>query len=78
MGQFELAHFQDRGASRGLERRPRRKAEGETETIGQAGDGHDAGHANIGGYVEQPAAPRGNLLPQLRQQGPGFDLGLML
>ena len=66
IGKFDLAHFQNGGAGGGREGRPRRKAEGKAETIRHAGDRCNAGHADIGGDIEQPAAPRRSILSQLR------------
>ena len=54
IGQFELTHFQNRGADRGLQRRPRREAESKTGAVRPARDRRDAGHADIRRDVEQP------------------------
>ena len=54
IGQFELTHFHNRGADRGLKRRPRREAESKTGAVRPARDGRDAGHADIRRDVEQP------------------------
>jgi hypothetical protein len=51
MSKFDLTHFQDGGAG-GVERRPRGKAEGETEAIRRAGHGRDARHLDIRRNVE--------------------------
>ena len=58
VSQFELTHFQNCRAYRGLKRRPRGKADGKTGTVGPARDGRDAGHADIRGDIEQPCPAR--------------------
>ena len=79
IGQLELAHLRNRGAHRGLERRPRREAEGKTKTIRPAGDGRDRGHADIRRNIEQPGpARRRCAVPEPTQQIFCCDAGFML
>src|SRR6266436_9206759 len=62
MSKFDLTHFQNGGAGRGLERRPLSQAKGKTKAIRQAGDRSDAGHADVSRDIEQPAPPRRSVL----------------
>ena len=77
VSQFELTHFQNCRAYRGLKRRPRGKADGKTGTVGPARDGRDAGHADIRREVEQPCpALHRCAMPELPQQAFRHDLML--
>nr|WP_235984125.1 hypothetical protein [Bradyrhizobium australiense] len=79
VGQFELAHFHNRRADRSLERRPCGEAESKTGTVRPAGDGRDAGHADIRRNVEQPSpARRRDAVPKLLQQVCRHDAGFRL
>ena len=79
VGQFELTHFENSRADRGLERRPRGEAEGKTGTVRPAGDGRDAGHADIRRDIEQPCpALHRCAMPELPQQTFRHDAGFML
>ena len=79
IGQFELAHFHDRGADRGLQRRPRGETEGKTGTVRPARDGRDAGHADIRRDIEQPCPARHRCaMPELPQQIFRHDAGFVL
>src|SRR5258705_8149616 len=78
MGKLDLAHFQDGGAGCGGKCWPRSQAKGKTKAICGAGDGSDAWYADVGRDIEQPATPRRDTLPQLRQQGLSHDLSLIV
>ena len=76
--QFELAHLDDRRADRGFQRRPRSQADRKPGAVRLAGDRRDAGHPDIGRYIQQPrTALRRRAVPQLPQQIFGSSAGFM-
>ncbi len=79
VGQFVLTHFESSRANRGLERRPCGEAERKTRAVPPAGDGRDAGHADIRRDIEQPRpALHRDATPELPQQSFRQDAGFML